>query len=287
LAQAQVATTDLLPGTASIPHPNAVGISTLTFTPDNPAALGFAQSSAVGVGMMNGTLTDNLANTSQDYEATYLGVRFVSDIFSLAADTVNMKDPDGLGIVEEKDTDVQLAVKLGDALSIGGGMSDLADGNNTIERLTLGVSFNLAEVFYLGAAVFQDDMDFAGTIAEREGTMYGLAYRSDGDWKWYLAYDVFKLGEIFISGVGIGNETNISKATFQVNAGNLFLGAATFEVDFPGNTGEVSGTIIDVGWVPEEGLSITARLLELTDVDPAGPSDDLNENTSVTVAWLF
>lgn len=293
LAQAQVASTDLLPGTVSIFYPNLLGINTVNFTADNPAALRSVEGSVVGAGILTGTLTDNIANTSLSYEATYFGFRYDENYFNLAADTIRMKDTAGLGIVDESDTDVQFVFTPVFRLGFGVGMSDFDDGTQKIDRLTYGVALNYPVILRWGAAMFHDDMDIAGVAAERDGVMYGITFRRDREWNWHLSYDVIVVGETIIAGVGAGNETTISKATFQINTFPLMLGVSTFDVDVTGSTGDISGTIIDVGWVPEAGflgkggLSITARSVKLTDIDPAGPTDDLNENTSVTVAWLF
>jgi hypothetical protein len=287
---AQVATTDLAPGTARFIHPNALGLNSVTFTPDNPAALAWGKASMVGGGLIQGTFSDNTVPSTQDFDGQYLGFRWVGEFISLAAETHDVEDSDGINAINDESTNIHAAIRLGDFLALGVATEEMKNLSNNVEvdRLTAGVSLAFNEMFYVGAALVQEEEKINVPNLEREGTMIGVAFRSDGDWQWYGAYEVIDLDDFTVLGVTAGGGVKMNTTTLQVNIGNLLLGAAIYNVFPQGTTDDISGKILDIGWAPEEGLNITARMLDIESADPVtGFVYEESEMQSVTVAWLF
>lgn len=287
---AQVATTDLAPGTMRFIHPDALGLNGASFTPDNPAALAWGKASLVGGGIIQGTYYDLQATTSDDFDGEYVGFRFVGDFISVAAETHSVTNSDTLNPIKDESTNIHAAFNLGGVLALGVAAEEMFNQGSdiNIERFTAGVSLALNDMFFVGAAVVQEEGTFTTFDLEREGTMFGVAFRIDGDWQWYGAYDVIDLDDLTWQGTVVGGAIKQDTTTLQVNIGNLLLGVGMFNVYPQGATDDVFGDFVEIGWAPEDGLSITARSLTTKVTDQATGTDiEKSEMQSLTVAWLF
>ncbi|MEE8555463.1 MAG: hypothetical protein V3T00_06355 [bacterium] len=290
-AAAQVATTDLVPAAPRLLHPTATGFNSANFTPDNPAALAWGMPSRIGGGILQGELSDNI-NPAQsfDYDGRFFGLRLVGEAFGFAVAHQAVEDDAGLGLTVDESSDAQLSLKLGDVLALGVGVGAIESETSQAEmdRISAGASLRLGEIFYLGAGLHRDDAEFVGVTqtVERDVTMVGVAMRTEGDWNWYLAYDVVDLDDFEFPGGGPGRGFKVSTATVQVLAGSLLIGASLSDVEASGTTDDISSRTIDFGWAPMEGLTLTARHLR-TESEQAGVTEETAETTSVAVAWLF
>ena len=288
--QAQVATTDLAPGTMRFIHPNAWGLNSASFTPDNPAALAWGKASLVGGGVVQGTFYDFQVATSEDFDGEYLGFRWVGEFISVAAETHSVKGNDTLNPLKDESTNVHAAFNLGGVLALGVAAEEMFNQGSDIkvERFTAGASLSLNEMFFVGAALMQEKETSSGFDLEREGTMFGVAFRIDGDMQWYGAYDVIDLEDFTYQGVSQFGAIKQDTTTLQVNISNLLLGVGVFNVYPEGATDDVAGDFVEIGWAPEDGLSITVRSLTTKVTDQAAGTDlEKSEMQSLTVAWLF
>ena len=224
--QAQVATTDLVPGASRFVHPNAFGFNSASYTPDNPAALTWDEVSRVGGGVINGTFKDKIAGTSYDYDGKFLGFRIVGDTFNVAGELQDVSDDQGEIFFTDETTNFQLSIKVSDAFSLGVGSDSSSNGNNDLDRLSLGASFKLGDALYFGAALMDEDYNLGGVSATREGTQLGVAYRSEGDSGVYIAYDILEFDEYVVAGVGQADDIKFATATLQGQFGNLMAGAS-------------------------------------------------------------
>ncbi|NIR99376.1 MAG: hypothetical protein GWO03_15580, partial [Gammaproteobacteria bacterium] len=61
----------------------------------------------------------------------------------------------------------------------------------------------MGDVVYVGAAMYQDTLDLGLPVTfDRDGTLLGIALRTEGDWRWYVAYEVVDLDNFDFTPVG-------------------------------------------------------------------------------------
>jgi hypothetical protein len=290
-AQAQVATTDLVPAAPTFIHPNALGANTANITPDNPAALAWGTPSRIAAGMIKGTDDNHAAATSRDYKGDFYGVRLVGSTVGLAAEQTAVKDDSSLNLgTLDKSNDVQVSLNIGNwlALGVGGGKTTSDATLTDMSRKELGASVRMGDVWYLGLAAYKDTDSPAGlgTSYDRTGTLAGIALRTEGAWHWYLAYDHIKLDNFDFLGGPQGGIKN-DRFTVQLLAGPLLLGASSAKIT-PLGTGtqpDVKHRAVDVGWAPMTGLTVSARL-QSTRLTGNG-NDETLDTKSVALAWLW
>ncbi len=292
-AQAQIAVTDLAPPGPVFIHPFATGFNSVNITPQNPAAMAWGAPSYVGVGTLQGEQVNNTAPSTTAFDGKYYGGRFVGETFGFAAEKLRIDME--TGEVGDETTGVQISVNLGGVLALGAGMEQSkGDGaQTTIDRQQFGVSLKIGEVFYLGGGVYLDEAEiggFPGTY-ERSVTLIGAALRTEGDWKWFIAYDYMDIENFDLGG---GNEASGGKGktvTVQFQPGPLVVGIAITQIEPTGNTGgpdEMESKVIDLGYAPMEGLTVSVRLVRVELDDTATLTiDEEVETNSLTVTWRF
>lgn len=283
---AQVATTDLVPGASRFVHPGAFGFNSATYTPDNPAALTWDEMSRFGGGLIQGAFKDKITGTSFDYDGKFLGFRIIGETFNGAGEIQDASDDQGVVFTEDT-TNAQLSIKVSDAFSLGVGTDSTSSGNNDLDRLTLGASFKLGDALYFGAAIFDDDLNLGGVSGTRDGTMLGVAYRSEGDSGVYIAYDIIEWDETVVAGVGQADGVKFSTATLQVRFGSLMFGGSLLDLSGPGIGNDISATTLDAGWMQDAELSVSGRITVLSETDAAGTTDDEVTTQSVNMTWMF
>lgn len=307
-ANAQVATTDLGPAALKFPHPQAIGLNSTTLTPDNPAALAWGTPSRVAAGKAQGDVTDNNAGqTVLEFDGAFGGFRAVGETFGVAADTYSVKDDVGANLTLDKGSSLQVSVAPTEWLSFGIGAgteetdSTLIDPSSTrqeVDRLMGGATLRLGEIFYIGAGMTQEDAtspdDPLGQVFTRDGTMFGVAVRTEGEWNWYLAADVIDLDDFPPVNPGQQGDGGIKLTTLtaQLRADWFFVGIQGGNIDISGNmntTTDVTTKVVDLGYAPLEGFNISARWqsTDVEDTDPVNPVDATVETTSLALAWMF
>jgi len=274
-AQAQVATTDLLPSAprylaSFLPLFNGASV-----TPDNPAALQWGGPSRI----VAGTMRLSEGAPASDYSGQYLGGRAVGERWAAALEHTSTSGPGN----EETTTSVSLSTALG-PLAIGYGYEGYEEklASDQFTEHTLGGSWRIGDSFYVGFGLGSSDYsDSTGTTtADRSTSMYGLALRTEGDTRWYFAYDVVDKDD-FTNGVDFGFVA--SKASLQVGFGSFVVGVSSLNLDIKVNTNELNATYFDLGWVPEKmGWTIA---LQVYDAEITGGSPEKGSN--VTVGYLF
>jgi len=301
-AHAQVATTDLVPAAPFFTHPQATGLNGANITPDNPAALAWGTPSRVAIGALKGKFEDNLTPPSPtvDFDGKFGGLRLVGETFGIAVEqlTVDEKNPPpGSPSNLDKSNDLQVSLALGKwlAFGIGAGKSKSEATGDDISRKEAGISLRLNEIFYLGVAAYQDENTPIGLVPsvsdKRNGTLYGIALRTEGNIKWYVAYDALALNSFDFTPFGgpLSGGFDLSRFSVQAHAGWFLVGASVTDIDvknYGGGKPTVKHKAVDLGFAPMQGLTVTARV-QVTDVSDPLPSDATITTNSLAVAWQF
>jgi hypothetical protein len=293
-AQAQVATTDLVPAAPTFIHLQASGLNTANITPDNPAALAWGTPSRVAAGMLDGTDDDKTLPPPVDFKGTFYGARFVGSTFGFAAEQLEVKGKVG-NVPMDKANDVQLSLNLGNKLALGigaGHFKSPATGPAPTDasRKELGASLRLGDMWYVGLAGYQDENTLPASAGsfKRNGMLAGVALRTEGAWKWYLAADYIKLKGFDYGVFGASPDFKETRFTAQVLANWLLLGASTTKVGLSGGGGgnpDVKNTAVDIGFAPMQNLTVTARA-QRTRIT-GGTNNETVDTKSVALAWLW
>lgn len=285
-AQAQVATTDLVPAAPNYLNHNLFGFNSASLTPENPAALAWGNPSRVAAGYIKG---NHDVPPSAKFSGEYAGARLVGKTFGLGLETSKVKDDSSNndGTLDQS-SNVQLSLNLGSvALGLGSGKIKNNPDNVDAKRTEAGASLRLNEVWYFGLGAYQDKDTPSGTNTtyKRNGTVAGVALRTQGQWHWYLAYDYIKLNNFSISGTDTGG-FNTNRFTVQLAAGNWVLGAASAkEADkSAGATHDWKTTTLDFGYAPMKGVAVSARSQT---TKATGSSTEKITTNSLSVAYLF
>lgn len=300
-AHAQVATTDFVPAAPFFVHPQTTGINGANITPDNPAAVAWGTPSRVALGALQGS--EEIKSTpgvTFDYDGKFGGLRLVGDRFGVALETssVDLKNPPpGVSSVSiDKSNDVQLSMSLGDWLGVGvgAGKTKSEASGDDISRKELGVSLRINEVFYIGAAAYQDENTPIGVVPsvseKRNGTLYGIALRTEGNVSWYVAYDSISLDSFDFSSYGgpVTGGFDLSRFSVQALVGWFLIGATASDLtvkDPGGGNPDVKHKAIDIGYAPMQGLTVSARVQKV-DVTNGNPDETITTK-SLAVGWQF
>jgi hypothetical protein len=285
-AQAQVAAPDLVPAAPRYLQPGDLGVTSATFTVDNPAALQWGKPSRAAFGIVK--LTRSPTGGPDDKHSGYIvGYRGVSDGWAFGLEHLSV-DQDNSS-ARETASSGHLAFQVLEGLALGAGLDQGKDDSgggayDKTDARTIGVSVNLKKVFFFGYAVGRDTFENdAGTTGGRDTSMYGVAIRPEGSWHWHLAYDKLDKGN-FTNGVGRGFD--LTTITIQVVASNVLVGAQQVTKDPKGGGSQFKATVIDAGWAPDHGLSVTGRLSDGKNTS-AGATTETDKLMALVVGYAF
>jgi hypothetical protein len=291
-ARAQVATTDLVPGTSRFFHTFTSDVNSGNIAPDNPAALAWGGPSRVAA-VLTRVADTAVGPITYDFTGKLVGGRIVGSTFGFAYELQEFKEQAGAADLDDRNSEAQLSLKLGDWLGLGLGVSKPGLTSTAlaidrqVDRKEFGLSARLGESLYLGLARYQDTESYLGTF-KRNGNLYGIALRTKGPTQWYLAVDVLDLPAF--PGSTYGAEYKVTTLTAQMRSGSFLAGVATSKGDaviayplFPSDS--VKSTHLDLGWAPMAGLALTARISKVTVAGAA--LDEKVDSKSLAVAWQF
>lgn len=284
-AQAQVAATGLVPAAPNFMGGSVAGLNGANITPDNPAAVAWSNPSRVAAGAIRG---NNYVPPKYDFSGEFYGARVVGHTLGLAVEQSKVSDDSGsnLGTLDQSN-DVQLSFDVNDTLAVGVGSgkikSDTAAAD--MKRTEAGAAFRLNEVWYFGLAAYRDKDTYSGNTYSRNGTLAGVAVRTQGQWHWYLAYDYIDLDNFKISGISTGGFST-SRYTIQLAAGNIVLGASNANINdkSTGSTHDWTSTTYDLGYAPMKGFTVSGR--QQTTKATNGSTQKITTN-SLAVGWQF
>jgi hypothetical protein len=160
-------------------------------------------------------------------------------------------------------------LEVTDYFSVGAGLAlasaDSGGFNSDLETNVVGASINTGRGFFIGYAVGREKYeDSLGNTGGRDTTLIGVAVRTRGNWRWHLAYD--DLSKEHYDGLFFGG-FDATLLTGQVTVGNLLLGLQAIELEERNSARRTKGRVIDFGWAPERGLTLTARITDAETVD--------------------
>ena len=286
VAHAQVAAPELTPAAPRYYLSGLQGFNGATLTPDNPAALQWGGPTRVAAGAVQ-LKEENAPAPEQTYKGYYGGLRWVSDRWGFGLEHLSVKNDNGP--VKETASSGHLSYQLLEGLALGAGLdrgkTDTGSGSADTEENTFGLSVNLKKVFFLGYAIGRDKYEnSAGVTGARDTTLIGIAIRTEGTWRWHLAWDQLDKDN-FDNNVGIGFDA--TTLTVQLGAGNWLLGAQQVKIDPKGSTSQFKANVIDFGWAPEKsGLTLTARVSD-GEVTDTGAVNQTDKGQSITIGYLF
>lgn len=286
LAQAQVAAPDLTPAAPRFVQFDVQGFNGATITPDNPAALQWGGPTRFAIGTLQEDEEAAPAPT-QSYKGNYGGLRWVSDRWAFGLEHLSVKHETTSD--KESASSGHLSFQVLEGLALGAGLDrtkvDSGTNSRNTEANTFGLSVNLKKVFFLGYAIGRDKFeDNSGVSGDRDTTLIGIAIRTEGTWRWHLAWD--QLDKDNFDNFG-GSGFDAKTLTVQLGAGNWLLGAQQITLDAKGNAIEVKANVVDFGWAPEKGgLTVTARLTD-GDLSSGGMVVQTNKGRSITIGYLF
>ena len=128
------------------------------------------------------------------------------------------------------------------------------------------------------------NLNRGGVSGSRDTTLIGVAVRTEGGVRWHLAWD--EMDKDDFTGTLTGKGFDATTITVQAGLGNLLLGGQRFKLKAKTSTVEVRSTVLDVGWAPEQGLTLTGRLAR-SEVSANGVVAQKDELRAVTIAYLW
>lgn len=289
-ANAQVAVTDLVPGAPSQVLSGVVGFNGANFTPDNPAALLWGAPTRVGLGGLRTESTDHVSGETTELRGEFGGLRLVGEVGAFGLEHLARKDRFAFN---ETVTNGQFSAKVADFLSwgIGGSKTGVDDGSGStdLESVTLGISFNLWDWLFVGYALGNDELKQITASAEltaiRDLRMFGVAIRTNGAFRFYIEW-YGQEKKPFETAAGPTGEAKVSSGALQIIAWNVLVGVATTSIKLDG-AGDIRIGTADLGFAPEQGFAVTARLITVDDMDPATSRDVTDETWSLAVTYQF
>ena len=287
-ASAQVAAPELTPAAPRYFRADQGSFNSATLAADNPAAILWSKPPRAAFGLVNLDTTQPVAGTAADFSGYFVGYRGLKDRLAFALEHLSV-DGDSNSSLKETASAAHLAYQVAEELSLGAGL-DLAASSfyggtkNTVESNTIGISLNLAKAFFFGYAIGRDRFENnAGTTGARDTTLLGVAVRAKGAWQWHIAYDKLDKDN-FDNGVGQGYDA--TTFTLQALAGNWLLGAERVEKVSKGGSNPFRATVLDAGWAPERGMTLTGRY-STGEVDSNGVVTEKARSFSAIIGYGF
>ena len=298
--QAQIAAPRLNPATLESPRfsPNRLNKAL------NPAVLPWSGPSRIGAAITSMDVTDTSGGvtTTVEGDGTILQGRFVGENFAIGAEfyQIDTNAPAGGGPPPEfESTMIALAYQFGELFSVGFSRQEsifpdsAGDSSETLPQL--GATLRLGEVFFLGLARGDESVQRGGGggSGDRAVTHVGVGYHwREGDRGAHI--ELYRQ-----SAEGINNPPSITEDEVEAVGfsaefvfANILVGIESFQSE---NTDATSGVLLDetdettlsVGWVPEQGLSLTANFVEEERTDKFSGDITLIETLILGLAWLF
>jgi len=273
-AQAQVAVPDLVPGGVRIMDSRFPIVPLGSAVPANPAALQWGAPSRISVAGLQGDKNDVNDGNADSYHGTYVGLRWIRPQVALAAEALDFfVDFPGAPAphLEKKQSSLALSFTTPDSLAWGISSSSLSTKTisppgGAIDTLdsqswTFGLSWRLGENFFIGGGYGKDEDDFTGVFTgsgRRAHNMVGLGLRGGGNLIWHLEVDSFHRDDYDVVGPQpAGYDLNV--VTAEGILGNWLLSVSAHDASALVVNDTVSGYVIDIGYAPLTGLTVTWR----------------------------
>ena len=294
VANAQVAVPPLnpaMPDIAAPPGQVQAGFVTL-----NPAATQWGAPSRFGLGIVQAE-TGGEGQKTVEFDGRYVGLRLVGELFSVAAEAVEIISQNRKTQKLDVDTaNAALAGEVTDFLAIGGGYSrEIATGatSETDEQKTVaGVSFRLAEMFFVGAAMGTEELKITSSgssiDAKRDLIMVGAGVRLGGPVLVHAEYYVINRDPYKISGFKI-DESESQVGVLELGALNFILGYRVTNTTITNAGVETKLTVqsADFAWAPEEGFTVGIHVEDAELEDDATGVVTTADVTALTVTLQF
>jgi hypothetical protein len=251
----QVAAPSLLPGTARVIDPeqfNALAVpvldrstpTSLTFLPENPAAMQWSLASELGLGAIHATghYDDGVTPGNIDFNGEFAGLRWARHYVSLGAQGMTWHGG-SQATANDKQTlfGYAGAFQLFDTIALGASSEqsrqafDFTIGAGTKDELHLkhnlaGTSIRLGSSIYLGYTAGTENFDLRNlttpannTTMKRNVKAYGIAYRGNGPNPWHL--EVFRSNRDFVTdGANYVNKEQETVGVLEARFGRLIAG---------------------------------------------------------------
>lgn len=291
----------------------------------NPATLPWSGPSRVGSQLMyestkEATVNDVTTTTGEGEGKYNVQGRYVGETFALSAEALKIDStfPNVSSTMVDEASMVNAAVLLGDMFSIGVGQQNsnhFVDDTDAVilapvpatwevdsALLQVGLTAQLFEGFFLGGSAGTDTITHTATTStgfyaseeqDRSVKRMGVAYFArDGDGGFHLeAYkEIKEFVEFTDADLGIEEEIDTTGVVLEVVFANILLGVESIGSEFSDATSvawELTDQAFSIGWVPEEGFSVTATVRQAETTYPYSTGVENEESSFVGIAWLF
>lgn len=303
IAQAQIA--------APLLNPLAIEGTVVTpgrvLKPINPAVLSWSGSSRMGGAIIELEASDVVGGVdtgiSKEGDGKVLLGRFVGEFLSVGVEVYQHELTDTqTGDTNDFDGSmVSVALQFAEMISIGAGQQEAEFSDHSFQDLhsipVAGVTLRLAEVFYLGAASgtethTKSDVGLSQEL-DRAVTRVGVAYHmrnGDNGIHAEVYQEAVASGEDVLTGFTDDEEAS-NGFTVELVFANILLGVQSIDTETTSTADVVieerSKTTLSLGWVPEEGLSLVANMVEEEQTDPTSGDQTLLDTAIIGVGWLF
>ena len=294
VARGQVAVPDFPPAAPRVLVPEDF-VPDANFTSENPGALQWGAPSRFGLGRISGQAERDtgLGTTKKtNYDGYYAGLRWVTEVFTLGGEVVNLESADNDYQTDVANAAVAFPVLKQLAVGIGLDTSKTENGSATDTRSapTLGLSVNLNDRFYIGLALGREYLhrkQGGGTDfdSDRATQAFGIGFRTGGTGtQLHLEYDVIARDAHEDQSNFKFDEQDQSHIVVELNWASLLLSGRY--VDFKIDNTEGTTQIYALGWAPKKGLALLGQVELSSAEDGNGLKTDATVYT-ISLAYQF
>lgn len=317
--QAQVAA-PRLGDVGSVTDPSTINnTGYITVGPSNPAVLPWHASSMLGASVMTDITREDDPGGGGTVQEVASGdgmgvlLRFVGDPVSAEIEYANadLDVPAAPGTAEGTATRLSLAMLAGAQLTIGVGLEssettlDFGGGANTIEHSmpVVGATLRIGDTFYLGGAYGARTNTVANGAVEADGGVgrLGVGFHSRKGEQGFHA-ELFHESQELIEArdatgvLVLATEYAATGATLEVLFSNIVIGAEVLSTELdaidpstgPGLvTSDIAQRRISIGWVPEQGLTLSLAVMEWEETRTGSPNTETSDTVMVSAGWAF
>jgi len=284
----------------------------------NPATVPWSGPSRIGLGILDGSeerTVNGVTTPDSEQKSKYVVQgRYVGENFAVSAETAKVEYTSSNNPTQSAEFDVAVvngAFVIGEMFSIGIGLQNLtgefkdstapADSNKaefTLPQVGLALNF---DGFSLGASTGTETIKKTSVSppaadvqeeVDRKVTRAGVGYAMRDSDKG-LHIEAFKETKEYADFTNLNddNEEDSTGVVLEVVFANILLGVEAVSTEKNDKTGKLSSEkdakLFSIGWVPEQGLSVTVTVEQDETTNPFNSTVSNEDSTFVGVAWLF
>ena len=291
---AQVAAPGFEPGLPSLVPMELLGLSTVTFTPDNPAALLWSGASQAGGGSLRATDAASSSGPKRRFKGEFAGLRLVGNNMAIAWEDLTATENAPAPLHQERVSSFQFSARISDDISWGIGRDKSFSDDGTLMRsndgLVLGASARLFGLVFLGIAlgneaVKEESPGLPPKNFDRELRQFGAALRHMGDYNIYAAVERIEKDD-FPSSPDRDERLALNRVVLQTMAWDILLGISVSSI-LHQDRAKFTLTHVDLGYRPWEWLSLAIRVSSFKPDQATQPPTDQRDTLSIVAVYQF